>query len=82
VFVVGDEEAAALGEPGFGRAPYETMCEDHVCSEVSTALFITRSTLESPDALYRALIVGLGIDPTGGTYPEGHPSGVDSPDKK
>lgn len=72
VFVVADEEAAKLSPVGYARAAYESMCEGTVCMEVTTALFVPRSTLESPAALQTAMMVGLGIDPTGGRYPDGH----------
>ena len=73
VFVVGDDEASILGPVGFARAPYESICDGHVCSEVTTALFVTRAVLESPDSLRLAMVVGLGVDPTGGRYPNGRP---------
>ena len=73
VFVVADSQAESLGSRGFGRVAYETLCEDGTCMEVTTALFIARSTLDSPEALELALVVGLGIDPLGGLYPDGHP---------
>ena len=74
VFVVGEDEAANLGANGFARAPYESVCEEqHTCSEVTTALFVSRSVLDSPGALTTAMVVGLGIDPTAGRYPNGHP---------
>ncbi|MBI2767793.1 MAG: hypothetical protein HYX53_18000 [Chloroflexi bacterium] len=46
--------------------------------EVSTAVFVTAETLSSPDSLRTAMVVGLGIDPTGGEYPDGRPPGATS----
>jgi hypothetical protein len=73
VFVTDDQQAARLGPSGFARAAYESVCEGEVCSEVTTALFVSRGVLESKDTLETAMLVGLGIDLTGGRYPNGHP---------
>lgn len=81
VFVSSDEQSNELGPNGFGRAPYESVCVGDVCSEVTTALFISRSVLESPEALRTAMVVGLGVDPTGGLYPNGHPPELDGATK-
>ncbi len=58
---------------GYSRAAYEAVCEGHVCWETTTALFIAEELLNSKDRLREALVVGLGVDPTGGRYPNGHP---------
>jgi len=78
VFVVDVTGAFDVGTKGFARAPFESSCEQHVCAEVSTALFVTPEVLSSPDALQKAMIVGLGIDPTGGEFPSGHGPELDS----
>lgn len=82
VFVVGDSATLRLGPSGFARTAYESVCEDaEVCREVTTALFVSRAVLESPDQLRSAMVVGLGIDPTGGKYPNGHPPEADGSKK-
>lgn len=78
VFVVSDAQAGTVGPRGFARAPYEATCDPSGCMEVSTAVFVTAETLSSPDSLRTAMVVGLGIDPTGGEYPDGRPPGATS----
>lgn len=75
VFVVGPEDTERLGARGFARAIYESMCDGLTCMEVTTALFITTEVLNSQTQLEVAMVVGLGIDPTGGRYPDGYPPG-------
>lgn len=77
VFVVPTEQLPVLEKRGYLRQAYESQCDGHVCSEVTTALFISPSVLQSADELRKALIVGLGIDPSGGEFPNGHSAELD-----
>lgn len=74
VFVMDSEEAAlVLGPSGVGRVAYEELCDGEVCMEITTALYVSKAVLESPSELAHAMVIGLGIYPTGGEFPEGHP---------
>ncbi len=75
IFVAGRRDAAVIGTLGFGRSPYEAVCEGETCYETSSALFLDGASLGTTDFLYNALVVGLGVDPIGGRYPNGHPDG-------
>jgi hypothetical protein len=71
VFVVSDKE---LSEQPYQRAAYELLCSGDSCGEVTTALFVTTSTVNSGTALNSALRVGIGLGPIAdGRYPSGHP---------
>jgi hypothetical protein len=50
----------------------ETVCMDHACGEISTAVYITPEELENFDVLKRSLSWGVGLVPEGETMYPGH----------
>jgi hypothetical protein len=62
VFVVPDDDTAALDGHPFRVQPYEMVCESaHVCAEVTTALYVSSSLIGDPDGLFAAIEFATGL---------------------
>ena len=62
VFVVADNEADLLRGRPFRVAPYEVTCAgQHVCAQVTTALYVSSSLLKNPDELFSAVEFATGL---------------------
>lgn len=76
-FVVADAEMAAspAARLGYFRTAHELSCEQHVCAEASTALYVSESVASDPARLQRAMETGVGWEPLlYPQYPDGHPA--------
>ena len=73
VFVVRDGSALAPDAPGYVRLPYEMSCLEHICAEVSTALYIKESVLSDRALTLRALEEAAGYA-TLSRFAEGRPT--------
>lgn len=64
VLVVEDAAMAEYpaGSLGYFPMPYSFRCEEHVCAEASTALFVSATVAGAPDSLDRALQTAAGWD--------------------
>lgn len=67
------------GKP-WAVGPFESICENDVCAEASTALYISEQGTSQPDVLKGALEAALGW--AGQLrYPNGHPASEDGTQK-
>lgn len=73
VLVLADDDDEILGPAGWSVGPYEERCEEHVCAEVSTALYISRASLRDTVVARSALEAAFGWAATL-NYPGGHPA--------
>lgn len=70
VFIVPQADAQrAFGDVLPRITPQEIMCEDHVCGEVTTAVYLTLAELDNIDVLTRSLSWSVGLIPEGERLP-------------
>ena len=81
VVALSDSRASALvGPRGWAVGPFEEVCQEHGCAQVSTALYVAERVLEDPLALRKALETSMGWAPVL-DYPNGHPPSEDNTTK-
>jgi len=62
VFVVAPDEIDRLGGRNWRYTVEETICEDHICSEVTTGLYMSADEMTNQDFVVARLARGIGLE--------------------